>query len=504
MRSGHLPRTSGTVTVADVAAFLGRDAPAGNDVAIRDVCDDSRALRPGDLYLALPGRRHHGLEFERDAIERGAVAVVSDRVADHLPTVVVPHPRTVAGPLASWFHGHPSSALEVYGVTGTNGKTSTTHFLHAGLQGAGRSPGLVSGVAISSFDGAAERPIRTTPEATVLQRTLATFVHNGCDSAAVEVSSHAVVEHRSDGLDFAVLAFTNLGRDHLDYHGSMENYYAAKASLFDPERARAAVVGVDDEWGRRLAAECALDVTTVSTSDAAADVLATDIDCTAHRTSFRARTPVGSVELTLPVLGPHQVSNALVALAALVAGGHDLDAAAHGISSVHGIPGRLEPVVAGQPFTALVDYMHNPSGQRSTIPYLRSITRGRLVLVIGATGGRDPGKRAELGAVAGRWADTVIVTDESPVDDVPDVLRGDVLAGARTTPAQVIEIPDRRAAIDRAVRGLGADDTVVVAGRGSDRWQHVGSRRVYFDDAAELYDAIVHDGGAPEVRSGRP
>ncbi|MBY6364746.1 UDP-N-acetylmuramoyl-L-alanyl-D-glutamate--2,6-diaminopimelate ligase [Rhodococcoides corynebacterioides] len=496
MRSGHLPRTTGTVTVADVAAFLGRDAPGVNDVAIRDVCDDSRTLRPGDLYLALPGRSHHGLDFERDAIERGAVAVVSDRRADHLPTVVVPHPRAVAGPLASWFHGRPSSALEVYGVTGTNGKTSTTHFLHAGLQSSGRAPGLVSGIAISSTDGTAERPVRTTPEATVLHRTLATFVHNGCDSAAVEVSSHAVAEHRVDALDFAVLAFTNLGRDHLDYHGSMENYFAVKASLFDPERTRFAVIGVDDEWGRRLAAECAVDVATVSTSDVAADVLATDIDCSAHRTAFRAHTPVGTVDLTLPVLGPHQVSNALVALAALVARGHDLEAAAHGISSVHGIPGRLEPVAAGQSFTALVDYMHNPSGQRSTVPYLRSITPGRLVLVIGATGGRDPGKRADLGAVAGRWADTVIVTDESPQHDRADLLRHDVAAGARTTPAQVIEIPDRRAAIDRAVAGLTEGDTVVVAGRGSDHWQYFGSRRTYFDDATELYESITRTVGA--------
>ncbi|NIL81157.1 Mur ligase family protein [Rhodococcoides kroppenstedtii] len=491
MRSGHLTRATGVVTLGDVASFLGRDSPPDAARPVGDVCDDSRAVRPGDLYLALPGRVHHGLDFERDAIERGAVAVVSDRVADRLPTVVVPHPRAVAGPLASWFHGRPSSALEVFGVTGTNGKSSTTHFLHAGLQGAGRTPGLVSGIAISSSDGTAERPIRTTPEATVLHRTLATFVHNGCDSAAVEVSSHAVAEHRVDALDFAVLAFTNLGRDHLDYHGTMENYFAVKASLFDPERTRSAVVGVDDAWGRRLAAECALPVTTVSTSDPAADVLATDIDCGDHRTAFRAHTPVGAVDLTLPVLGPHQVSNALVALAVLVSGGHDPGAAAHGISTVHGIPGRLEPVTAGQSFTALVDYMHNPSGQRSTLPYLRSITPGRLVLVIGATGGRDPGKRGDLGAVAGHWADTVIVTDESPGDDRVDVLRDDVLAGARTTSARVLEVPDRRAAIDRAVAGLTEGDTVVVAGRGSDRWQQFGSRRTFFDDATELYESVV-------------
>ncbi|MFC7959443.1 glutamate ligase domain-containing protein [Rhodococcoides kroppenstedtii] len=251
------------------------------------------------------------------------------------------------------------------------------------------------------------------------------------------------------------------------------------------------MVGVDDAWGRRLAAECALPVTTVSTSDPAADVLATDIDCGDHRTAFRAHTPVGAVDLTLPVLGPHQVSNALVALAALVSGGHDPGAAAHGISSVHGIPGRLEPVTAGQSFTALVDYMHNPSGQRRTLPYLRSITPGRLVLVIGATGGRDPGKRGALGVVAGHWADTVIVTDESPGDDRADVLRDDVLAGARTTSARVLEVPDRRAAIDRAVAGLTEGDTVVVAGRGSDRWQQFGSRRTFFDDATELYESVV-------------
>ncbi|MDQ1178966.1 UDP-N-acetylmuramoyl-L-alanyl-D-glutamate--2,6-diaminopimelate ligase [Rhodococcus sp. SORGH_AS 301] len=483
----------GARSLVDVADRAGGSVTGpAEPVTVDDLCDDSRAVRPGDLYVALPGTRWHGLDFEEDAQRAGAVAVLSDRPGTRLPSIVVADPRVVVGPLAAWFHGSPSSSMAVFGATGTNGKTSTTHFHHAGLRAAGHRAGMISGVAVSGA-GSDEAPVRTTPEATVLQRTLSTFVHNGCTAAALEVSSHAIAQHRVDGVEFAVTAFTNLGRDHLDFHGSMEEYYRTKASLFTPDRTGRAVVMIDDEYGRRLVSECAVPTVTCSVSDPSADFRADRIDCTTHRTRFLARTPVGDIPLSLQVLGPHQVANALVALASLVSGGVDAERAAAGISALHNIPGRCETVSAGQDFTALVDYMHNVSGQRAILPYLRRITPGRLILVIGATGDRDVGKRVELGAVAAAYADDIVVTDESANGEDPHSIRADVVRGARSGDrgVRVVEIADRRAAFHHAVADAAAGDTVVVAGRGSDTWQHFGSRTVYFDDHAELHDAIV-------------
>ncbi|WP_231568637.1 UDP-N-acetylmuramoyl-L-alanyl-D-glutamate--2,6-diaminopimelate ligase [Rhodococcus sp. MEB064] len=487
--SGGRPERSLTA-VADAAG--GRLTSPVESATVNDLCDDSRAVQPGDLYVALPGARWHGLDFEQDAVRAGAVAVLSDRPASSLPTIVVPNPRAVVGPLAAWFHGSPSTALTMFGVTGTNGKTSTTHFLHAGLRAAGVHAGVISGVAVSG-GGTDETPVRTTPEATVLQRTLSTFVHNGCSAAALEVSSHAIAQHRIDGVEFEVAAFTNLGRDHLDFHTTMEEYYRTKASLFAPDRTRRAVIGIDDDHGRRLASECAVPSVTCSTLDPGADYYADRIDCTSHRTRFVARTPIADIPMSLQVLGPHQVSNALVALASLISGGVDAHRAAAGISALHSIPGRCEVVAAGQDFAAVVDYMHNVSGQHAILPYLRSTTTGRLVLVIGATGDRDVGKRFEIGATAARYADDIVVTDESANGEDPAALRADVLRGVRSVGrgVRVVEVADRRTAFEHAVASAGHGDTVVVAGRGSDTWQHFGGTSVYFDDRAELHDAIV-------------
>jgi UDP-N-acetylmuramoyl-L-alanyl-D-glutamate--2,6-diaminopimelate ligase len=481
------------VTVADVAAFLQAPVIGPADVSgtVRDVVDDSRALRPGDAYVAIPGSRCHGLDFEEHAAAAGAVVAISDRPSAVLPSLVVDDPRAIVGPLAAWFHRTPSREVRVFGVTGTNGKTSTAHFLEAGLAAAGEKAGLISGARIRR-PGWDEVPARTTPEAATLQRTLAHFHREGVTACAMEVSSHAVTQHRVDGVSFRTMAFTNLSHDHLDYHGTMEAYYRTKASMFSADRTQIAVVNLDDHYGARLAATTAPTTWTCSTVRPSADVYADDISCSESGGRFTVHSPFGSARVRLQVLGPHQVANAVLALTSLVADGIDLDAAAEGVSGLVGIPGRCEPVLAGQPFTAVVDYMHNTAGQNALLPYLRSLTAGRLILVVGATGGRDHSKRRPLGQLAAAHADTVIVTDESPEDDDPAALRADVLAGAREAGhARVVEEPDRHRALEAAVSAARCGDVVVVAGRGSDEVQRYGSRTSRFDDRAHLHDILT-------------
>jgi UDP-N-acetylmuramoyl-L-alanyl-D-glutamate--2,6-diaminopimelate ligase len=409
-----------------------------------------------------------------------------------LPTVIVDDPRAVIGPLCAWFYGTSHSPVRVFGVTGTNGKTSTAHFLYAGLAATGETAGLISGARITG-PGCDLVPERTTPEAPTLHRTLAHFRREGVTACAMEISSHAVDQRRVDGIRYQAMAFTNLGRDHLDYHGTMESYYATKASLFTPERTDRAVVNIDDSYGARLATDTSADdVWTCSIRDRSADVYADKIVSDATGSEFVAHTPRGHTDVRLQTLGPHQVSNALVALTTLLADGLDLQALAAGLSSVHAIPGRCELVHAGQAFTAIVDYMHNTAGQQAMLPYLRSLTAGGLIVVAGATGGRDRSKRRPLGLYAATHADLLIITDESPEDEDPADIRSDVLSGARQAHhARVIEEPDRRSAIELAVAAARPGDVVVVAGRGSDTGQRFGAGTVFFDDHAQLHHAIT-------------
>lgn len=492
---GDLSRVLGTPLVGGSGAA----APAVADLVVVDITDDSRRVSTGHAYLALPGSHHHGLDFEGQAAGAGAVVAISDRPSAALPTLVVGDPRAVSGPLSAWFHGCPSNAMRVFGVTGTNGKTSTAHFLEAGLAAAGESSGFISGVAIRGA-GLDLRPVRTTPEAPMLQRTLGRLVRGGATACAMEVSSHAIDQGRVDGVRFRTVAFTNLGHDHLDYHHTMEEYYRVKASLFTAARADTAVVSLDDPHGRRLAAESEPPTWTCSVRDVGADVYAERIDCDGTGSRFTARTPYGAVPIHLRVLGPHQVPNALVALTGLLADDIDPLAAAEGISRLTRVPGRCEPVNAGQSFTALVDYMHNEPGQRALLPHLRAMAAGRLILVIGATGGRDRTKRRPLGRTAASFADLVIVTDESPEDEDPAALRAEVLAGAREAAVvrageaagvEVVEEPDRARALALAVAAAGPGDVVVVAGRGCEVSRRYGARRDDFDDRARLLQAIL-------------
>ncbi|MGA9872216.1 MAG: UDP-N-acetylmuramoyl-L-alanyl-D-glutamate--2,6-diaminopimelate ligase [Rhodococcus sp. (in: high G+C Gram-positive bacteria)] len=484
------PARSGPCTLGNLAALLEVPTPMGEHTVIDGVADNSRTVQPGDLYLAFPGKRVHGLDFEEQARSRGAIAALSDRPGLHLPTLVVEDPRAWAGPVSAHVYGHPSEALDLIGVTGTNGKTSTAYLLGAALTAAGETVGSITGISITGPRGSTPTS-RTTPEAAPLQRSLDRFRREGVTAAAMEVSSHAVVQGRVDGTRFAAMGFTNLGQDHLDYHGSMEHYFAAKSQLFEPERAAVAAAGIDDDYGRRLAATVRIPCWTWSAHDHRADIYGDCVETTGVGTSFVARTPTGDYKIQLPLLGPHQAHNALAAFALIAATGRDLDAAVAGFESITTVPGRLERIEEGQQFLALVDYMHNTAGQRRLLPYIRSLTNGKIIAVVGATGDRDPGKRFPLGATAAALTDVVIVSDESPFSEDASAIREAVAAGATAAAAATVVIePDRRRAFELAVACADPGDIVLVTGRGCDDEQVFGDDVVQFDDRVELRKAL--------------
>ena len=478
------------VELNELALSIGA-APPIRSVRVTGASDDSRTVRPGDLYVALPGRRAHGLDFELEAKARGAVAALSDRASTVLPTLVVPNPRRRVGEVCARIHRFAHRDLDLYGVTGTNGKTSTTLLLGAGLAAAGDSVATMTGIGLAGPHGE-EKSARTTPEAATVHRTLRRFRDEGATAVALEVSSHAVTEHRVDGLRFAVMGFLNLTPDHLDYHGDMDSYFAAKAELFSAHRSTRAVVNVGDPYGRILAGRLDIPCWTWSTADRDADVRGENVECTDVGTSLTARTPMGDVEIRLPLLGPHQAENALAALTMALAAGRDIAAVAAGLERLDAVPGRLERVDVGQPFLAVVDYMHNTAGQRTLLPFVRSVVSGRVIVVVGATGERDPGKRFPLGRTAAVLADVVIVSDESPLSEDPGTIRAAVEEGARAARSAVVLVEaDRRRAVQHAVAIAQPGDAVVVAGRGCDAEQVYGDHIVRFDDREVLRDVLA-------------
>ena len=483
------------IQIRDVAEHLRvvlSAGPAdGRDRTVTGISDDSRTVQPGDLYVALPGHRFHGLDFDADAAARGAVAVLSDRPSRLLPTLIVDRPRDRVGGLASWIYGHPSHELQVHGVTGTNGKTSATYLLDAALAATGVVTGLIGGVVVRGPEST--RPAtHTTPEAAVIQRTLAEFRDQAARAVTLEVSSHAVSHGRVDGVRFRTVAFTNLGPDHLDFHHTMEEYFAAKAALFTSDRAQAAAVNIDDEYGRRLAAATDVPVWTHSTRDPGADVYADSIRCDVHGSTFTVHTPTGHAGVRLALLGPHQVANALTALTSIAAAGHDVLQAAAGLETLACVPGRLERVEADHGILGLVDFMHNTSGQQELLPFLRSLAaERRLILVISATGERDPGKRFPIGHTAATYADIVVVTDDSPYNDDPRLLREAVAEGAHAAQsAHVVVEGDRHRAFEIAASHARPGDVLVVAGRGSEQRLVSGDSVRMFDDREELERAL--------------
>ena len=495
------------------------------DLRVTGVTLRAQDVRPGDLFAALTGSATHGARYAGEAIERGAVAVFTDaagvtEMADlagsgaefqtsTVPVLVHPAPRSVLGGLAATVYGNPSDRMTVVGITGTSGKTTTTYMVESGLRAGGRTAGLIGTIGIR-IDGADIPSALTTPEAPALQALLATMAERGVDTVVMEVSSHALTLGRVDGTRFAVGGFTNLSRDHLDFHPTMTDYFDAKALLFDPDsslRARTVVVCVDDDAGRTMAARAG-DAITVSAQGRPAHWRAMDlVPVGAGGQEFTVVGPDGvqhRVGIRLP--GDYNVANCLVALAILDEVGVSPDQAARGIRETR-VPGRLEEIDCGQGFLALVDYAHKPGALRAVLTTLLQPDR-RLAVVFGAGGERDPGKRAPMGEIAAELADLVVVTDDNPRGEDPAGIRREILAGAAEGGggAQVVEIDDRRAAIGYAVRWAGPGDVVLVAGKGHETGQRGASETRPFDDRVELARALKalgpgeEPGGAGEAR----
>ena len=500
-----VPRPAGVVPVAlsSLAARAGTGADGtyrayvdGSDVAVTGVTMASTFVRPGDLFAAAPGRAAHGATYAASALAAGAVAVLTDEAgraalpAD-TPVLVVPDVRECVGPLAAEVYGDPSGELDVLGVTGTSGKTTTTFFLRAGLHAAGRTSGLVGTVATLIGDESIKTGF-TTPEAPELQGLLAVMRERGATHVAMEVSSHALAMGRVGGIEFAVGAFTNLSEDHLDFHADMDDYFEAKALLFDG-RSRDAVIVVDDEWGRRLAERIGACVT-VSTGETDATWRATEIVEQPDGTT-RFRVVGRGVDLVTgcAVPGRYNVANALLALAILHENAVSADIAAAAIATAV-VPGRMERIDAGQGFLAVVDYSHKPAAVDGALRALRPLTTGRLIIVLGCGGDRDRGKRPHMGEIAARGADLLIVTDDNPRSEDPAAIRAAMLAGAQAVPSgargEVREVGDRAGAIAAAVAAAEPGDTVLIAGKGHEPGQEIAGVTYPFDDRDVLRSAL--------------
>lgn len=435
--------------------------PQWSEIEISDVHHDSRVTAPGALFAAIPGDRHDGHDHAGAAAQAGAAALlVQRRLGIGVPELEVASVREVLGPVASALHDHPSRSLQLAGVTGTNGKTTTVRIICGLLDALG---GSVAEVGTLTGE-------RTTPEAPELQRLLAGAVGRGVDTVAMEVSSHGLAQHRVDGSRFAVAAFTNLGNDHLDYHGTIEDYFAAKRRLFSPELSDAAVVNVDCEFGSRLADEAGIPVRRVGRH--LFDVVRLGRRASTFR--WRGRT----IELALA--GAFNVANAVTAAETAVALGHPPGAVAEALATIPGVPGRVETIDQGQPFAVIVDYAHTHEALAGVLEAARELTTGSLIVVFGAGGNRDRDKRPLMGAVARGLADRVVVTSDNPRDERPSDIISAIVSGM-AEPPDLVEV-DRRRAIGAAFDMAGPGDLVLLAGKGHETTQTIGSQVSSFDD----------------------
>jgi len=471
-----------------ISALAPREVVGHAPVEIRDLAYDARAVEPGSLFFCVPGERADGHDFAPQAVEAGAVALVVERALDvAVPQLVVESARDAMPVAADEFFGRPTEQLQVAGVTGTNGKTTTAFLLYAILAAARRRPGLLG--TIESRVGGERRPaIRTTPEAIDLQRAFREMLDAGDRSAAVEATSHGSALGRLECVRFRALVFTNLTQDHLDFHGTLEEYFDAKRRLFTEARPPAAV-NVGDDHGRRLADELRgrQELLTFGVANDA-EIRADELELSPRGARFRA----GGIELETRLRGRFNVENVLGAVAAARLLGIDDDAIAYGVKELRGVPGRFEAVDEGQPFAVLVDYAHTPDSLENVLRTARDLAQNRVICVFGCGGDRDRGKRPLMGRIASDLADVAIVTSDNPRSEDPDAIIAEILTGAGDAEVE----PDRREAIARAVEAAGEGDVVVIAGKGHEQGQQFADRTIPFDDREVARDALRRLGAA--------
>ncbi len=487
MRLDEVVATSG---LADRARVVG-----DGSVDVVDLAYDSRKAGPGTLFFCVVGEKSDGHEFAGRVVAAGAVALVVERELDiEVAQVVVPSARAAMAPFAAAFWRDPTAELKVVGVTGTNGKTTTTYLVREILEAAGVQTGLMG--TVKQVVGGEEEPVeRTTPEGIDLQATFRRMLEGGDTAVAMEVSSHAMVLHRADAIHFDVAVFTNLTQDHLDFHADMEGYFAAKRMLFadGPWAPGVRIVNVDDPYGRRLAEE--FDCLTFSAEGAEADYRAADVEFDTsgatftvlmgrkldREASFRPINTEVRVRTGMP--GHFNVANALGAFAAAHALGVDPETVAAGLAAAARVPGRFEPIDEGQGFAVLVDYAHTPDSMENVLRAARPLTSGRLISVFGAGGDRDKAKRPLMGRAGGVLSDLAIVTSDNPRSEDPEAIVAEVAAGAREGDAELVVEVDRHAAIALALGRAEPGDTVVIAGKGHEQGQEFeGGRKIPFDD----------------------
>ena len=485
------------VTLGDIARAVGGKLEAGAGAAVLDVTHDSRQVRRGWLFVAIRGEKSDGNRFVREVSRKGAVGVVSEleRPADfQAGWIQVADARRALALAAAEVHRHPSRELKLVGITGTNGKTTTAYLVAAVVEATGVTAALISTVEYR-VAGEREAALHTTPEASDIERLLRRAVASGCRVAVMESSSQALDLRRCDALSYEVAAFTNLTRDHLDYHGTMEEYFAAKRRLFDGslgEPPRFSVINVDDEYGARLFEELTREGRSVLrfAIDRESEITARDVEFSFEGTRLTLVTPEGEREVLSPLVGRPHVYNILTAAGVAHALGLGLDATAAALRVCVGAPGRFERVEHAGDFAVVVDYAHTDDALRNVLRTARDVARGRVITVFGCGGDRDRTKRAPMGEAAGSLSDVVVVTSDNPRTEDPEAILRDVEEGLRAAGRPYLKISDRREAIRRAIDEARAGDIVLIAGKGHEDYQIIGTEKRHFNDREVAREAL--------------
>lgn len=477
------PKTNGS-ELSQLAALV--SGTFSEEATVYGITHDSKSVQPGDLYVALQGAIRHGIEFVDEAIANGAVAIASDSHGTAiskqkgLPTIELVNAREDMAIIAAKVYGNPESKLTFTGVTGTNGKTTTTHMLRSIFLDAGKRVGVI-GTLGTYLDEEHLPGARTTPESTDLFAILALMVERGITHVFMEVSSHALTLHRVAGIKFDVAVFTNLTQDHLDFHGSMESYFEVKSLLFTSDYSRAAVICVDDDWGMKLASTTSIPAVTIGrdgnwkTSDSASNTAG-------FTTQNIDIANTDSISLTVNMLGSYNAMNAACALAASQLLGMSISSSLESLKKVRPIPGRLEQVSIVSPGTAIVDYAHTPDAVATVLTVIKDANPIRIITVIGCGGDRDAAKRPLMGKVAAQLSNIVIVTDDNPRSEEPDAIRSAMIVGTKDCQAEIFEVADRRVAIAKALSLASSGDVIAVLGKGHESGQEIAGEVFPFDD----------------------